>query len=431
MFEAKSESIESESEKPKNENLAEKRIDPELLAEQKISEMKSGLVEIEKDRAMQMEGANDSTKLGEENLVEIKEATGVEEKLSSIAIRAKEFFETTQSAMKKAVAIGMATLVFSGAGEFIETAQAAQEVNDTETIPSVKNFEQQNEYKEIFNKIRLLAINEEIESPILIIHDKKGVRMAENEDENANASFAFMNFEKVDECLEDPDSEIELVHTHTAKMGGYSFFEKEDIKNGKIEQAILMPPSFTDITSLAREVEYFKGSMNRIKNKVVDPFGVWEFSAEENSSFIQFIKEARERLSPDKLLEEAGLTSEQKKLLEEVSDSQDDFMNKQHPAMRFNMSIHMLQNDSRESVKKIGEMITSAVNKIDVEMQAKYPDFAKDLIEIIAIENETREYKSDESQQKIKREIELFRKNGIRVTYEPFEKNNMDKIDTK
>jgi hypothetical protein len=148
MFEAKSENSKTESEKPRIENATKEIISPESLVKQKISEMQNGTFELERNGPERIEGAKKSIGLNAEDVKKIQDELQINERVSGISDRAKKLFELAQSAIKKVVVIGMATMAFSG------TAGGHNEFNDEFTINSNALESIKNDADRIKNEIK-------------------------------------------------------------------------------------------------------------------------------------------------------------------------------------------------------------------------------------------------------------------------------------
>jgi len=111
MPESKAENLEVKKGSPIIESLAEKNINPELLLKQRISEMQDGIAGFEQDGISRIDNANNSVGLTAEDVEKIKSEEGIDKQRVDNLGRAKAI-------ANKLIAMGMAIMAFSGAGNF-------------------------------------------------------------------------------------------------------------------------------------------------------------------------------------------------------------------------------------------------------------------------------------------------------------------------
>lgn len=97
-----------------------------------------------------------------------------------------------------------------------------------------------------------------------------------------------------EELEKDSYGNVIIIHTHPLEAYGntsaLSWDKIDKIRQGEVEPS-LMPPSFTDISELVREKEFFGDNLSkRVKSAVVDPAGIWSYSLDnkKNDFFVKW-----------------------------------------------------------------------------------------------------------------------------------------------
>ncbi|MFZ2192715.1 MAG: hypothetical protein WAV31_00535, partial [Candidatus Moraniibacteriota bacterium] len=396
-------------------------INPEMLAEKSTQEME------EKAKKLSLENSEktladetDSIGIDKTKQEKILEENGIKGKLRDVFGRTGAIFEDFRLKINKVIASGMAVMAFSGAGDFKEAKLS--EKSGSRPAAELIQGDQEKIHEEAIRKIREVAIDADNENSF-IITKKNGIYIFNKGAEGDKASSVFGGKE-IRECIESDVDEIELIHTHPARLIDKNDVNiKEKVRKKEIKD-ILMPPSVMDVVGLIRkeDLEYNPNKKNvKIREKVVDPFGEWEYSFPENSR----LAEAVDRLIKENSLEEmykySGLDSEEVKGISEIVEKNSKILNEGHPANYLFRLFSILSSYHDEKIKSAEDKLLVGFVRKDKELRERYGDVYRDIDKIIENERKILGYGSKESQALTRENMGLYKKNGVILEYTPFE----------
>lgn len=402
----------------KIENLEVSKENSEILAKKNVEEMEKDAKELDLTKSESM--LNDETdSIGHEPEIqeEVFKSDGVIEKLKSISERASKILDDAKSGIKKVLAGGMAVMAFSEAGNIREIKAEGMD-NKQSTIESIEKNQKQR-YVEEIEKIRNIAINEPNEYSF-IFAKKSGEYIFPKGQEGNNFSNSF-SVKEIRKYIGNEECSIELIHTHPAKLINPSDENiVEKIRKGEMENN-LMPPSITDISNIIDKKNIFGDNFSKITSKVVEPSGIWEYSLNfENSQFDEIVNEFQDEFTTERVIKESNLTKEENSTLNKVSE----YINfeNMNSSVRFFMLIGLLEQTHIDICETISEKLASTILKKEEKLKEKYPEAYSDFKEIIDNERRITEFKSEGSKELIRKNMELYKKNGIILKHTPFEK---------
>ncbi|MEI7498339.1 MAG: hypothetical protein WCK11_03595 [Candidatus Falkowbacteria bacterium] len=190
------------------------------------------------------------------------------------------------SFLKKAGVIGVFLAAMGSSGEFKESQVEASAI-ETKTAEKLKVNEITLE--EEIAKLDNGMMTDQEERMVVAI--KRGVKWKFIESGGNNKSANAMPPQQVSELITGGADQVELIHTHPLASCPYSDSLKADIRSGKVK-ALPNPPSL-DYDIMLASVTYavhLGEQYQKIKSKVIDPTGVWEFTLDNKHPFVGKIK---------------------------------------------------------------------------------------------------------------------------------------------
>ena len=270
-------------------------------------------------------------------------------------------------------------------------------------------------YADKMREIRELAINDDNEHVFIII--KKNGRYEFSEKTEGDEGSAIIGLFQINEYFRDGAEGIEINHTHPARLA-YTQEEIAEIKTGKTKHNP-MPPSILDIVSLAKEKDIFQENFSRVSNKVIEPFGIWEYSLDSNGShFDDIMDEFSSEFDTKEIIRETNLTEEERNFMNIAGE--DEFFKALHPSMRLFILINILEKNQHEV---IAEKIARTFIEKEAVLKERYPQSYSDFKRIIDDELEVdleSAFRTEKTKKDVKKKMELYKENGVILNYKPF-----------
>ena len=234
---------------PAEKKLEEERNAPEVFAGQKIQAIEKDIAIFKHNANSQVLEAEQSIGLGREGVREARSALGLDEKNSKIVGEANNLAEGIKTKIKKIVAIGMATVAFSGAGNFEKTRGGSNENDEISFNLAKKNESNQ---KDIFVEEDPIA-NAEKQSKI--------AELRESAEKMKNASMQHI-------------ASAEYLRRLTNELGGYSDGAKE-LQKRRLENLANVTFEFLTKDEMKKRFgaddpvrSYVVGVYNSVENKI-------------------------------------------------------------------------------------------------------------------------------------------------------------------
>jgi hypothetical protein len=217
-----------------------------------------------------------------------------------------------------------------------------------------------------------------------------------------------ITFDDIQGLIDRGENSPILGHTHPMSAYDNIGYSAEEINEMRSENAVPapMPPSMTDIIGTIDTLDYFNGQNIKIRGRVYDPTGMWEYKIDPNNHAVRLFIEFKSKLNAN--IEDA-LTEEERKVMEEFG------INKIHPAKR----IEVLKSDPRtiNIGRKLEMAASNYFESLSEESKANLEKFAQLEIIVSGLAEAQKLDKQDRTQQLIQNYIRAGSDIGVQVVY--------------
>lgn len=400
----------------------------ELIKEEKekIESFNSKVLNIETEQQERIGNLNKTIGLSEDKLDEIKQDFSLKEKLENIKEKAKNLSGELKEKLKIVTAVGTMLIALSsgvevsaweaGKGEprtilELQTSSAISKERSRENIER----KEKDRYDSLIYRLNKQALTDKKESSVIIYEENGEMIIKETV---GNKAYVFFEVDEIEKGIKGT-KDVQIIHTHpleachSAQIFSICSGENiEKVRNGEIEPNP-MPPSMTDIISAINLSREFG---DKIKNKVVDTTGIWEFSIDKDNDFIKRMSEyQKEMINIADNFSEKKLNEDERKILQ-------DTMEKTGTA-DINYLIVELKKDQKTSA--LGDKMMDFLDKrIDKFVKIIPREEIEDFISINSLGLDIISFNEDNKDKKglIDKYIKINKKRGINVSYKPLGK---------
>ena len=437
----------SESEK----NIA--RETPKKLIESALEDLETDALVLDKENIKDiLKGHAESIGLDKSVVEKILQEEGLSEKFEDISKRAKDVLERAKKKLKEIATFGMATLALSCApetkeininntspGQSIEESihQKPERIEDIVDV-AVESVEKEKSYEKTIAEMRRLSIEKRNEKHFVIIETETGYEVLDKT--IGNETSVEISVDHLFNKLNDSSAKGEVIFAHTHPA--HHAYEESEIDQMKLaiekgeefsedlsHKAI--PPSLTDIFSsmdIARKIKE-RNFSKIIREKVIEPFGVWEYSVDtEKNEFGDILDDINNSFY--NALESLPQNRRERRFLRNIfrKNSLPKIYNSSNrtitSALLFRVMEELKENADNgcEIASDFYEKITKELLNERETLREKYPDSFENFRAIISNENII---KGNDFRRPICiiGNLSIYRRNGVDINFRPFDED--------